>query len=194
MRRLLCLLAVLLAGCAPFTDRVILLPAGDGGKTGALQVKGSHGDVLLADPYAQADVKAGRPILLASNAQSVAAVYGDLLAMQPMRPRRFIVYFELGGDTLTPESAPVLEQLIAALATTPGADLVVIGHTDRVGSVEANDRLSLQRATTVRDLLVTAGATADRISTAGRGEREPLVATDDEVPEPRNRRVEIKLR
>jgi outer membrane protein OmpA-like peptidoglycan-associated protein len=46
----------------------------------------------------------------------------------------------------------------------------------------------------VRDRLVTAGADAGRVASAGRGEREPLVPTDDGVAEPRNHRVEITLR
>ena len=190
------LFALLLAGCAPLTERVILLPASGGGigGSGALLVKTPQAELLLAEPYAQADVIGGVPRRQTSSPQAVQEAYGGLLALQPPRPQRFMLNFEVGGDTPTAESLPVLERLRAALAATPGADLVVVGHTDRVGAVEANDRLGLQRAQSVRDRLVAAGAAPDRISVAGRGEREPLVATDDEVPEPRNRRVEIKLR
>ena len=70
----------------------------------------------------------------------------------------------------------------------------MIGHTDRVGTVPYNDALSLRRAERARDELVKAGVPADRIRVEGRGEREPLVATADEVAEPRNRRVEIDVR
>ena len=195
MKAWLCIAAALLAGCAPLTERVILLPAAErSAPTGALSVQAAKGELLLAEPYAQADVYGGQPERLTSSAQAVQAAYGGLLALQPPRPQRFVVTFETGGDKLTPDSEPVLDRLRSALAGTPGADLVVIGHTDRMGSVEANDRLSLQRAQAVRDRLVAAGAAPERISVAGRGEREPAVPTDDEVPEPRNRRVEIKLR
>ena len=71
---------------------------------------------------------------------------------------------------------------------------MVIGHTDRVGAVPYHDTLSLRRAERVRDELVKVGIAAERIRVAGRGEREPLVATPDEVAEPRNRRVEITVR
>lgn len=194
MRRATFALALLAAGCAPLTDRVVLLPATDGGSTGAVTVKSAKGEIVLAEPYAQADVVGGEPRRTQSNAQDVQQTYGSLIAAQPPRPRRFVVNFETGGDRLTPDSEPIILQLRTALADNPAAELVVVGHTDRVGSVESNDRLSLQRAQAVRDRLVAAGAARERISVAGRGEREPLVPTDDEVPEPRNRRVEIKLR
>jgi outer membrane protein OmpA-like peptidoglycan-associated protein len=70
----------------------------------------------------------------------------------------------------------------------------VIGHTDSVGSEEANDLLSLQRAQSVLQVLIETGISALSIDATGRGEREPLVITADGVDEPRNRRVEISVR
>ena len=84
--------------------------------------------------------------------------------------------------------------LRAEIARRPVPELVVIGHTDRVGRAEANDELSLRRAEAVRAMLVRAGIPAAQIETAGRGEREPLLPTADEVAEPLNRRVEINVR
>ena len=63
-----------------------------------------------------------------------------------------------------------------------------------MGELTTNDRLSAQRAETVKGFLVQIGIAAERITTAGRGEREPLIRTADEVDEPRNRRVEINVR
>lgn len=186
--------AALLAGCAPLSDRVILLPGRDGAGTGAVTVEAARGTVVLAEPYAQADVAGGRVTRAQSSPEAVARDYGGLLAMQPPAPRRFVLGFESGTDRLVPEAEAVLVELRAALAGNPGADLVVTGHTDRVGGVEANDRLSLARAQAVRDRLVALGAAPARIAVVGRGEREPAVATADEVAEPRNRRVEIRLR
>ena len=67
-------------------------------------------------------------------------------------------------------------------------------HTDRVGTVEANDRLSMTRAQAVRDMLVEGGLARAAIAVVGRGEREPVVATADEVAVARNHRVDIKIR
>ena len=99
-----------------------------------------------------------------------------------------------GRDELTPDSRLLLGRIVDEIARRPAPDIVVIGHTDRVGAVPYNDTLSLRRAERVRDELVKVGIAAERISVAGRGEREPRVPTPDEVPEPRNRRVEINIR
>jgi outer membrane protein OmpA-like peptidoglycan-associated protein len=63
-----------------------------------------------------------------------------------------------------------------------------------MGPLEYNDTLSLRRAERVRKDFVDRGVPDSAISVAGRGEREPIVATADEVTEPRNRRVEINIR
>jgi outer membrane protein OmpA-like peptidoglycan-associated protein len=71
---------------------------------------------------------------------------------------------------------------------------MVIGHTDTVGGLSYNDRLSLARAERLREMMVELGIPAERIQAAGRGKREPLVPTEENVSEPRNRRVEISVR
>jgi outer membrane protein OmpA-like peptidoglycan-associated protein len=71
----------------------------------------------------------------------------------------------------------------------------VTGHTDRAGSLQHNDRLSLTRAKRVRDELVRRGVAPAKLgNVSGRGERELLIPTPDNVFEPRNRRVEIGVR
>ncbi|TDP72361.1 OmpA family protein [Roseateles toxinivorans] len=190
------LLASLLAACAQLPERVILLPDAEG-RASALQLQpleGAQSPLLLNQAYAQADLVRGELRSGLSSAEAVQQAYGPLLAMQPQRPRTFIVHFRTNADGLTPETAPVLAQVRAALAAQAAGELIVTGHTDRVGSPEANDRLSLARAQTVRELLAAMGVARELISVAGRGEREPLVPTADEAAEARNRRVEIKLR
>ena len=193
------LLVALLAGCAsppapaPVTDRVILLPQPDASPSALLLSAGGQ-TLLLSRPYAGAELQGGVLRAVASDAASVQQTYGALLAQQPARPRSFVLPFESNTNRLAAAAEPVLADLRAALANLPAAEVIVTGHTDRVGSVEANDRLSLARATAVRELLVGAGVARALISVAGRGERAPLVPTADEVAEPRNRRVEIKIR
>jgi OmpA-OmpF porin, OOP family len=185
---------VVLAGCATQTDRVILLPGADGKSSGAVAVGTAKGELLLKEAYAHATVVGGTAEPGRSSAEQVKADFGELLALQPARPRQWVVYFEPGTQTLTAASLPALAELKAALADVPAGEVIVTGHTDRVGALADNDRLSLARAAAVRELLIAAGVPAERIAAGGRGEREPVVATADEVSEPRNRRVEIKLR
>jgi OOP family OmpA-OmpF porin len=197
MSKACCLCALLcslsLAACAPFSDRVVLLPGPDG-RTGAVLVSADGEQKVLSEPYADAQVADGKVVLLKTSPGMVRDDYGALLAMQPARPRLFVVHFDAGTSVLTPASRTLLASMRAELATLPAGEAVVIGHTDRVGALEANDRLSLQRATLVRDMLLSAGIAPEAIAVVGRGERAPVVMTADEVAEARNRRVEIKLR
>ncbi len=176
-------------------SRVVLLPDSNG-KTGAVIVKTDTSQQLLSTAYGSASVNTKGVITLqAEDAAKVTQRYASTLDARPQPPVSFILYFEFGSAAdIVPAFNPVLAQLLAALPTYPAPEITVIGHTDRVGSLESNDRLSLQRAQTVRDLIVQAGIPSDIIGVSGRGEREPVVATDDEVPEEKNRRVEINLR
>ena len=99
-----------------------------------------------------------------------------------------------GGTTLTPESQAALPSILDDVTKRRGADMVVTGHTDTTGALLANDELSLKRAQAVTQLLVSAGAPDNRTEAVGRGKRELLVKTADEVDEPQNRRVEIVVR
>jgi len=181
---------------SPPPDRVVLLPGPDGQSSGAVVIKSKGGEKLLNTSYAAADVGADGAIApRQEDAAGVKARYGSALGAQPPRPVSFIVNFVSGSATeLTPESKPVLEQLKAELARRPAPEITVIGHTDRVGKLEDNDALSLKRAGTVKDVLTAAGIQATSLDVAGRGEREPLVATADDVAEAKNRRVEINIR
>ena len=182
-----------LAACAQLSDRVVLLPGPDG-RTGALSVTTATGEVVLSEPYTRVDVAGGELTRQTTSPGMVRDAYGRLLAMQPLRPRIFVVHFKPGKDVLRPDSQAMLANIVAALANFPAGEAVVIGHTDRMGSAADNMQLSLRRAAAVREFLVSAGVAREAISVVGRGELEPAVITDDEVPEALNRRVEIKLR
>lgn len=182
-----------LAGCAP-AMRVTLLPQANG-KPSAVEVKTANATQKISTPYEVASVSRSGDIDLGqSNAQEVQRRYGDLLAVQPPGDEHFTLYFAVGGSQLTPESEAMLSGVLAQAVNRPGGEILVIGHTDRVGSVASNDTLSLQRARAIRELLIQRGFSPLRIHAVGRGEREPAVQTADEVDEPANRRVEIVVR
>ena len=184
-------LAVFLLRPTAPKETVVVLPSADG-HTGTVVVQRGETRQVLDQPYATSRSDEAQVARL-SDAE-VKETFGTTLQALPARPTAFILYFVTGTDELTPESKAELQNVLAALKDRPAPDVLVIGHTDTVGDLIVNDRLSAQRAETVKGFLVQIGIPAERITTAGRGEREPLVRTADEVDEPRNRRVEINVR
>lgn len=187
------MIAALLAGCAQVTERVVLLP-GPEGQTGAVAVGTDRGETVLAAPYATVEIKGGKASASTSNAEEVRGRYGALLDAQPPRPQSFVLYFHFDRIDLTTDSEPELARIRQALAAMPAAEVLIVGHTDTTGSEARNDRLALRRAEVVRAALIGMGIPPSAISVSGRGERDLAVQTADGVPEPRNRRAEIKIR
>lgn len=187
------LFALLLAGCAAHQDRIILLPDTDG-HVGVIEVRTGAGTTQLTEAYSGARVKGSTAVVEQIGQEEVARRYGKVLDGLPSRPQRYVLYFEFGSGLLTTESRAMVPGIQNDLKRFPAPEIVVTGHTDAVGDSVFNDKLSLDRANLVRDILIAAGIPREQIQTVGRGFREPLVAAKPGVPEPRNRRVEIKLR
>lgn len=183
----------LLGACAPLTT-VTLLPQADSSASSVL-VKSTKSELLLNAPYQQAIGQEDKALKAATTtAADVQKAHPLLYAALPSKPSKYILNFLPGGTNLTPESEGQLPALLADVKQRSGADLVVTGHTDTTGALAANDELSLKRARVVAQLLVSKGASETRIEAVGRGKRELLVTTADEVDEPKNRRVEIVVR
>lgn len=175
-------------------ELVVVLPSADG-HVGTVVVERAGEQVVLNRAYAASRiVDGGAPEAQRMLATEVRAEFAIALRALPERPKSFLVYFLEGTDEFTAESRTEFQRILEELRERGAPDVVVIGHTDRVGGSQFNDNLSLQRAERVRRELIELGIPDARIRTAGRGEREPLVRTDDDVPEPRNRRVEINVR
>lgn len=192
LRLAIALAVALLAGCAPAT-RVVLLP--QPGRSTAVEVSAQEGKTVLASPYAQAEVsQRGQVATDTTDAQTVEKRYGNVLKATPAAALHFTLYFTTGTSELTPESSAELQGILTQATARPGGEIFVTGHTDTMGAGPANDALSLKRAQAVRQLVIDRGFDADRVVAAGRGEREPVVPTADEVDEPKNRRVEIEVR
>lgn len=178
-----------LAGCA--SDLYVVLPHEDG-SVGSVVVHQNGKDTVL--DKANSAVKAGdsSPFTIAS--KDVEQRFGKALTGLPPAARSYALYFREGTVTLEPGSAPVMEEMRKDVAARSAGEIMVIGHTDRVGKLSDNDELAYSRALSVADFLISNGISRDTVIVAGRGEREPLVPTEDEVEEPRNRRVEINVR
>jgi outer membrane protein OmpA-like peptidoglycan-associated protein len=192
-RRALALaLALLLVGCAaPPQGNVVLLPSP---QPAAVAVTQGGQTLVLDQPYAGAELTRDGPRAITSSATQVQAQFGAALAAQPLPPARFTLYFVEGGNEFSAESKASVDRVFTEIAARPVPDVLVIGHTDAVGSDAFNDTLSRQRAEVVRAALIARGIDAGNIVAVGRGKRELLVATAAGVAEARNRRVEILVR
>ena len=104
------------------------------------------------------------------------------------------VSFDLNSAAIRPSMRSVLDPFVNQLRDDSNARVRIVGHTDSSGSEAVNDPLSVERARSVRDYLVTRGVTAAHVQTAGRGEREPVADNATEQGRASNRRVEIYLR
>jgi OOP family OmpA-OmpF porin len=184
---------LLVAGCATPQGSVVLLPERDG-KDSALVVSQGTQQLVLSQPYAGAGLSSRGPEARQWDPQAVRTQFGAALAAQPQAPTRFTLYFVEGKDEFTEESKRVIDGIFAEIAKRAVPDVVVIGHTDRLGTDAYNDALSRQRAEVVRSALLTRGIAVDKVVAIGRGKREPVVPTADGVAEPRNRRVESQVR
>jgi outer membrane protein OmpA-like peptidoglycan-associated protein len=156
--------------------------------------EGSRATILDSPLSAAAVDTKGNIERRAVTAEDVNRTFADALAAQPPKAVSFTLYFETNSTEVAASSRASLDALLAEVAKRQAVEVQVTGHTDRVGSVADNDRLSLQRAEAVRSMLVQRGIQATFIRAVGRGEREPLVPTADEVAEARNRRVEVIVR
>ncbi len=103
------------------------------------------------------------------------------------------INFEFGKSSLTAKAKENLDKLVAVFKEYPDTNLSVVGHTDSVGSDAVNDKLSLQRATSVRDYLVAKGIDVTRLSTDGKGKKEPIADNATDEGRAANRRVEFAI-
>jgi outer membrane protein OmpA-like peptidoglycan-associated protein len=184
------LAGALLAGCA--SDEVVVLP--EDGTMGGVVVEQGGEKTVLDKPYAEASNGFLSTSHGTSSAAEVQASFGDALAAQPIPPKRYTLYFVEGSDELVPDSKEAFEDIFKEIAARKAAEIFVTGHTDTVGSPKDNDRLSRERAVSVEKLFIARGISADALVAAGRGERELLVPTPSNTPEPKNRRVVITVR
>lgn len=117
----------------------------------------------------------------------VVARRGDDMLMTLPNTRLFV------SESVSPAGQSLLENLALVLRRYDRTLVQVNGYTDTVGSVEQNLTLSLKRAGLVGDALARYGVAVPRIEVHGFGEAYLKIATQDQVSEPRNRRIELRI-
>lgn len=107
--------------------------------------------------------------------------------------RQYVIYFAFNKCAITADADAVLSEAAAATQQLSAVSVKIVGHTDTVGTAQANQRLSECRANAAKTNLVVKGVSPDAISAIGRGETQLLVQTGNSVKEPQNRRATVDL-
>lgn len=187
---------ILMAGCGAKENFVVLSPANDG-SVGALKVATDKGSEVLSED--------GKAIFISDrnstpstpspiNKADTQLLFQDALRVHPLMPESFILYFQFNSNELTNESKKLVGNILAAIKKRESRDISVIGHTDRTGSDDYNRKLSLERAQLVYNILSSENVSTEDMTIIYHGEGNPLIPTADNIPEPRNRRVEVMVR
>ncbi|MCP9757254.1 OmpA family protein [Lacihabitans sp. CCS-44] len=101
------------------------------------------------------------------------------------------IYFDQSSPVLRTESFVQLDELVTVLKDNPELKIEVRGHTDNVGDLFENVKLSKGRCESVMDYLIKKGIASNRLSVTGRGPMEPIAPNDSEANKKKNRRVEF---
>ncbi len=101
------------------------------------------------------------------------------------------IYFDTGKATLKPESQQAIGEIVKLLKGDAALKVFVVGHTDNVGGIDGNLKLSHERAQAVVQALVKAGIEGSRLRSFGNGPYAPVASNDQEAGRAKNRRVEL---
>ncbi len=194
-----------LAGCAaapppappPTPAMVLVLLPDETGEVGQVTLSRPGGDVVLtrAGEAVQVTARADAPAApFAMPAEDVGRVFGTAIAVRPTAPARFLLYFEDDADTLTAESRSRLAEVVQSVVDRRAVDVSIVGHTDTVGTRAYNFRLGLRRAQRVQEAIRALPIDQSIVRVDTHGKDAPLIASGDNVAEPRNRRVEVTVR
>ncbi|SRR5579883_463310 len=136
--------------------------------------------------YTLVEMKAANELETATDAVAMA----DAIERYGHVPAYGISFFS-GRADISPESVLALREVAAMLDDHPDWRIRVTGHTDNVGTKEANNALSLRRATAVVSWLVNRGIKRTRLEIAGLGDADPVAPNDTEEGRAKNRRIEL---
>jgi len=194
--------ALSLAGCASMnnTQRGATVGAGAGGAVGAVigHATGStaRGAIIGAVLGGAAGAVIGHQ--MDRQAQDLKGDLGQNADVQRVGEGIAVTFasgilFPFNSDQVLPAGRENLRRLAESLQRYPGTEVLIVGHTDNVGSDDYNMGLSQRRADSSKSLLVSMGIPAERIRTSGKGKTEPVASNETEAGRQQNRRVEIAI-
>jgi OOP family OmpA-OmpF porin len=169
-------------------------------------VYSTFGDILSKMyPELMASYPAYQKVVDKSFLQSVIANHPELLTGEAIKmsysneittkvsSRSYQIQFETGSAIISPGSYSQLDEILKSSVVAEGLKVGVYGHTDNTGNAESNQRLSDNRAASVRSYLMSKGLTANRIESKGYGQSQPIAENKTATGRAQNRRVQIVL-
>jgi OmpA-OmpF porin, OOP family len=130
------------------------------------------------------------PELMAGEA--IAMKYSEEITSE-VSSKSYSIQFESGSAIIKPESYGVLDEILKSSVVAEGLKVGVYGHTDNVGDPSGNQRLSEQRAQSVKNYLISKGLSEQRIESRGFGQSKPEADNSTAIGRAQNRRVQIVL-
>lgn len=185
-------LICVLADHAP-TTTVVLMPDEDG-SVGQVTVNTQQEEAVLTQPGTFVQVSKSISPPKEMDRETIERVFGPALETHTPQPVSFHLYFQSGSSVPDAVSFELLPEIVQLINDRPHPQVTIIGHTDTMGDKELNNRLSLERAEAIRNMLASEGVPGEIMGISAHGENDPLVPTGPDVSEPRNRRVEIFVR
>ena len=180
---------------SPQKKTTIILLEDMNGHVGEVSVSNNQGKIVLNKKDSGTMLTEDRSPLspVVFKKENVKRFFQDALDARPYF-QNHILYFNLNLEKLTADSRLRLKGIINEVTEREPVDISISGHTDRSGSNQFNAVLSHKRAENIMNLFVAAGINADYIHSTAHGEGNPLIKTEDGVPEPQNRRVEVVIK
>ncbi|XOF33274.1 MAG: OmpA family protein [Candidatus Electrothrix sp. YB6] len=181
--------------CPAQRDLFVLIPDTEG-KVGEIIISNKAGSIRLSEAYEA--VQVGENCIPATteilSAQDIQENFQAALKVIPDSTDHYILYFTSGTAELTEASEKKLAAMLEKIHERLPCRVSVVGHTDTRAGSEYNLALSLKRAVEVKKKLLAADVPREALEVSSHGENDPMIPTDDNVSEPRNRRVEIFVR
>jgi outer membrane protein OmpA-like peptidoglycan-associated protein len=191
---LLTLFTLFFVACAPKTTVVLL----DSGK--------SQNAIIVANEKGQTRLdKVGSYVDLKDKTESISKIkvmskdelndrFSKVLAVVPLKPITYIVYFKPNSTELTEASKVTLNKALKSIKSRSPCTVDIIGHTDTVGSSAMNTKVSLKRAKSIELLVKQSKIKILALVAKGYGEEDLLVKTKNNKAEAKNRNVEIFIK
>ena len=149
--------------------------------TPATAAKGCDGALVPA----VAPVAAAAPAAVPAPAPAAAAASKVTFAAD--------AFFDFDKSVLKPEGRAKLDDLVSKIRNVNLEVIIAVGHTDSIGTVAYNQKLSVRRAESVKAYLVSKGIERNRVYTEGKGELQPVADNRTKEGRAKNRRVEIEV-